>query len=90
MGKNKLTTAIKNWYRGKQAPPFGFIVGNETFESPWDGRYIQPLIVRLFKKIISTICLTYSCLIGFLRIHWQWIIIVLIGIATLVVTYLKN
>jgi hypothetical protein len=53
MKNNKLTTAIKKWYRGKQAPPLKVMLAGKIHKLPSE-EYIQPLVVRLFKKIISS------------------------------------
>jgi hypothetical protein len=53
MRNNKLTTSIKKWYRGKQAPPLEVMLANKIIKLPSE-EYIQPLVVRLFKKIISS------------------------------------
>lgn len=88
---NKLTTAVKRWYRGKQVAPTEVMIGDEiVFELPNDGKYIQPFIVRLFKKIISIICFVYSIFVGFICKHWKWIIIVAISLLALVFRNIKD
>lgn len=86
----KLILVIKNWYRGKPAPPTEIMIGKETFEMPWDGRYIQPAIVRLFKNIISTIRLIFAYLVGFWHRHWEWIVGTLITLILFAIMYPKK
>jgi len=71
---NDIKAKIKAWSRGQYIPP----PENEE-DSPVakisPGHYKQPLIIKCFKQIIQ-----------FWSVHWKWILIFLVAIATFIVS----
>jgi hypothetical protein len=87
--KMKIKTAIKNWYRGKPAPPLNVVIGTnpETrieIELEQEGIYIKPATAKLFDFIVKATKL----IIDFIRKEWRTIIPITIALISLCVAIL--
>jgi hypothetical protein len=87
--KMKIKTAIKNWYRGKPAPPLNVVIGTnpETqieIELEQEGVYIKSAIVKLFDFIVKVT----KIIINFIGKEWRTIVPITITLISLCVAIL--